>query len=131
MGEAFFSLRNYQSAANAFREALNGDLVPKWTEVWSHLYLGKIFDVTGQRDRAVNEYQQAVRTKDNTQGAQQEAQKYLQKAYERPSREIESVESAAPGPSPGTTLAATPTAPPAESPSAPPASDKPTLRRRN
>ena len=51
VGEAFFQLRNYQSAANAFREALNGDLIPKWTEVWSHLSLGKIFDVTGQRDQ--------------------------------------------------------------------------------
>ena len=67
VGEAFYQLRNYQSAANAFRESLNGDLDPKWTEVWSHLYLGKIFDVTGQRDRAMNEYQQALRTKDDTQ----------------------------------------------------------------
>src|SRR5262249_55865827 len=89
VGEAFFQLRNYQSAANAFREALNGDLVPKWTEVWSHVYLGKIFDVTGQRDRAMNEYQQAVRTKDTTQGAQEEAKKYLQQPYERASREME------------------------------------------
>ena len=89
MGEAFFQLRNYQSAANSFREALNGDLAPKWTEVWSHIYLGKIFDVTGQRERAVNEYQQAVRTKDTTQGAQQEAQKYLKQPYERASREME------------------------------------------
>ena len=88
-GEVFFSLRNYQSAANAFREALNGDLEPKWTEVWSHVYLGKIFDVTGQRDRAINEYQQAVRTKDDTQGAQEEANKYLQQPYERAGRETE------------------------------------------
>ena len=131
VGEAFFSLRNYQSAANAFREALNGDRVPRWTEVWSHIYLGKIFDVTGQRDRALNEYQQAVRTKDNTQGAQQEAQKYQQKAYERISREIENAESSSPAPSPGTPPAATTNAPPADSPAAAPESDKPTLRRRN
>ena len=83
VGEVFFLLRNYQSSANAFREALNGDLEPPWTEVWSHIYLGKIFDVTGQRERAVNEYQQAVRTKDETQGAQEEANRYLQQPYER------------------------------------------------
>jgi tetratricopeptide (TPR) repeat protein len=74
---------SYQSAANEFREALNGDLEPKWTEVWSHINLGKIFDVSGQRDRAVNEYQLAARTKDNSQNAQAEAAKYMKQPYER------------------------------------------------
>ena len=83
IAEVFFLQNNFQSAANEFRESLNGDLEPKWTEVWSHINLGKIFDITGQRDRAVNEYNLAVRTKDNTQGAQEEAAKYLKKPYER------------------------------------------------
>jgi peptidase M1-like protein len=86
IAEVFFLQNNYQSAANEFREALNGDLDPKWTEVWSHINLGKIFDITGQRDRAVNEYNLAIRTKDNTQGAQEEAGKYLKTAYERQRR---------------------------------------------
>jgi len=83
IAEVFFLQRNYQAAANAYRESLNGDGEPRWTEVWSHLQLGKIFDVTGQRERAVNEYRQAVQTNDNTQGALDETRKYLQKAYER------------------------------------------------
>lgn len=83
VGELFFLQNNFQSAANEFREALNGDLEPKWTEVWSHINLGKIFDVTGQRERALNEYKQAVRTKDNTQGALDEAGRYIEKPYER------------------------------------------------
>jgi len=33
----------------------------KWTEVWAHVYLGKIFDLLGQRARAVNEYSKASR----------------------------------------------------------------------
>lgn len=86
IGEVFFNQNNYQSAANAFREALNGDLEPKWVEVWSHINLGKIFDTTGQRERARNEFQLAIRTKDNTQGAQEEAAKYIDKAYQRPSK---------------------------------------------
>jgi tetratricopeptide (TPR) repeat protein len=90
VGEVFFALRNYQSAANAFREALNGDLEPPWTEVWSHVSLGKIFDVTGQRERAVNEYQQAIRTKDDTQGALQLANQYLKEPYERTSQQADS-----------------------------------------
>ncbi len=83
IGELFFLQHNFQSAANEFRSAINGDLDPKWTEVWSHVNLGKIFDVTGQRDRAVNEYKQAIRTHDNTAGAQAEAARYSTKAYEQ------------------------------------------------
>jgi hypothetical protein len=83
IAEIFFQQNNYQSAANAFREALNGDGEPKWVEVWSRIHLGKIFDVTGQRERAVNEYNLAIRTKDNTQGAQEEAAKYLKEPYRR------------------------------------------------
>lgn len=84
IAEVFFLQRNYQSSANAYREAINGDGEPRWTEVWSRIQLGKIFDITGQRERAVNEYRQALQTNDNTFGALEEARKYLQKAYERP-----------------------------------------------
>ena len=84
VAEVFMLQNNYQSAANEFREALNGDLEPKWTEVWSHINLGKIFDITSQHDRDVNEYTQAIRTKDNSQNAQEEASKYLKTPYERP-----------------------------------------------
>lgn len=84
IAEVFFLQRNYQSSANAYREAINGDGEPRWTEVWSRIQLGKIFDITGQRERAINEYRQATQTNDNTFGALEEARKYLQKAYERP-----------------------------------------------
>ncbi len=83
IGEIFFMQRNYQSAANSFRDALRGDGDPKWVEVWSHIELGRIFDVTGQRDRAVNEYRLAVQTNDNTQGAVNEARALMQKPYKR------------------------------------------------
>jgi predicted negative regulator of RcsB-dependent stress response len=82
IAEVFFLQHNYQAAANAYREALNGDGEPRWTEVWSHIQLGKIFDITGQRERASNEYRQALQTNDDTQGAQAEARKYLQAPYE-------------------------------------------------
>lgn len=89
IAEIFFLQHNYQAAANAYREALNGDAEPKWTEVWSHIQLGKIFDVTGQRDRATNEYRQALQTNDNTQGALEEARKYLQAPYQQQNRPTE------------------------------------------
>ena len=82
LAEIFMMQKNYQSAANSFRDALRGDNDPKWTEVWSHDNLGKIFDITGQRDRAVNEYRLCVQTNDNTQGAINECRSLMQKPYQ-------------------------------------------------
>ncbi|HTC56314.1 MAG TPA: M1 family aminopeptidase [Candidatus Sulfotelmatobacter sp.] len=83
IGELLFTQRNYQASVNSFRDALRGDDEPAWTEVWSHIMIGRIFDITGQRDRAVNEYRLAVQTNDNTQGAVNEARMLLQKPYKR------------------------------------------------
>ena len=88
IGENLFRLHNYSAAAEEMRQALNGDLDPKWVEVWAHLTLGKIFDATGQRDRALHEYQQALQTNDNTQGALDQANKYIQKPYSEKSLQI-------------------------------------------
>ncbi len=76
-GETFFQQYNYQSAASEFRAALNGDLDPKWIEAASHIYLGKIFDLTGQHERAVNEFRLVLESGDNTHGALVEAATYL------------------------------------------------------
>jgi len=83
MGEAFFYQKNYQASANAFREALATVPEPaeKWTEVWSHIYLGKIFDLLGQRERALNEYNKARQLNDNTGGAQQYVEALIKKPY--------------------------------------------------
>jgi tetratricopeptide (TPR) repeat protein len=84
MGELLFTERNYQSAVNYYRDALRGDGEPRWTEAWSHIALGKIFDLTSQRERAVNEYRLAAQTNDNSQGAVNEARLWLQKPFELP-----------------------------------------------
>jgi aminopeptidase N len=84
IGEVLFTQRNYQASVNSFRDALRGDGEPTWTECWSHIAIGRIFDITGQRDRAVNEYRLAVQTNDNTQGCVNEARMLLQKPYKRP-----------------------------------------------
>jgi aminopeptidase N len=117
MGEAFFYQKNYQAAANAFREALQTVPEPseKWTEVWGHIYLGKIFDLLGQRARAVNEYSRAKQTNDDTGGAQQAAELLLKKPYTE-----------------GAVTAGTPasdTSPAAKPPAQAPADDRPVLRK--
>ncbi len=60
--EAYLEQKNYMSAANEFRAALDGDLEPPWVESASHVQLAKIFEITGQHDRAVREYEQAGRS---------------------------------------------------------------------
>jgi aminopeptidase N len=87
IGEVLFTQRNYQGAVNYYRDALRGDGEPRWTEAWSHIALGKIFDLTSQRDRAVNEYRLAAQNNDNSQGAVNEARLYLQKPYKLPGSE--------------------------------------------
>jgi TonB family protein len=77
IGEIYFLQGNHQSASNEFREALAGDLDPKWIAAWSHINLGKIYDLHQQCDRAVNEYRSAVQTNDNERGALEEANQYL------------------------------------------------------
>jgi tetratricopeptide (TPR) repeat protein len=83
LAEVFLLQKNFQAAANSFRDALRGDGEPHWITVWSHINLGKIFDITGQRERAVNEYRLAIQTNDNTQGAINEARALMQKPYKR------------------------------------------------
>jgi hypothetical protein len=123
MGEAMFYQKNYQAAANAFRAALGGELDPKWTEVWGHIYMGKIYDILGQRERAVNEYNLAQHLKDDTAGAQAEAARYIQKPY-NPDR----VENAAQPATP--TASGNPAQVPAAATADPAANKEPTLKKR-
>jgi len=116
MGEAFFYEKNYQAAANAFRESLQTvpEASEKWTEVWGHIYLGKIFDLLGQRERAVNEYSKAKQTNDDTGAAQQVAESFLRKPYSEE----------------GTTAAAPATGTvPAAAPAKPKNDDRPVLKK--
>lgn len=81
MGEALFDLNALPSAADMFREALNGDLEPTWIEVWSYINLGKIYDLRIQRDRALIEYEKAVNTGDDAYGAQAEVQRHIERPF--------------------------------------------------
>jgi tetratricopeptide (TPR) repeat protein len=84
IGELLFKECNWQASANAYRSALDGDGNPDWTMVWSYIQLGKIFDVTDQRRRAMAQYRRAIQTEDNTRGALSEARELLQTPYKLP-----------------------------------------------
>lgn len=84
MAEARFEQGDLNNAVQLFRDALAGDLKPKWVEVWAHINIGKIYDIRGgQRDRAVGEYQKAINTGDDSYGAQDEAKKLLASPFRR------------------------------------------------
>lgn len=85
LGQTFFEQHSYSNSANSMRDSLNGDLKPEWVETWAHIYLGKIYDILGQRQRARAEYQKAINTGNDYDGAQEEARKYLDEPFNKPS----------------------------------------------
>ena len=66
---------------NAYRASLAGDRDPTWTKVWSLIQMGKIFDATNQRERAVAQYKLAIATGDNTDGAMDQARALLERPF--------------------------------------------------
>lgn len=83
MAELLLERRQYQASVNAFRDALRGDGYPEWTKVWSYIQIGKIFDITRQRERALAQYQLAIQSGDNTDGAINQARELLEHPFER------------------------------------------------
>ena len=77
----------YQASVKAYRDSLAGDGNPVWTKAWSYIQIGKIFDITGQRERAVAQYQLAIQTGDNTDGAINEARELLEHPFEWPANQ--------------------------------------------
>jgi tetratricopeptide (TPR) repeat protein len=87
IGEIYLSEGNagdqdaYRRAMNEFRMSIASSLTPIWIVGWAHINMGKIWDVLHNRDRALNEYRLALRTKDNTNGALDAATKYSEVPY--------------------------------------------------
>jgi tetratricopeptide (TPR) repeat protein len=84
LGEILFMKEEWTRASHEFREALNGDLEPKWVEVWARIYAGRTYDLTNQRERAINEYRLVLRLNDVLRDAKEEAAEYIKSPYRRP-----------------------------------------------
>ena len=54
---------------------------------WSHIYLGRMYDVEGQRDQAVNEYRAALAVPGAPESARAAAQHGVEAGYQTPSRD--------------------------------------------
>jgi hypothetical protein len=60
--QPFLEQRDYQAAANELGQALQDKSLTPGLGVWAHTELGAIFDLTGQSDRALGEYDLVLRS---------------------------------------------------------------------
>ena len=81
LGLLYVAQRNWNKALDAFDQGLNGSLRPDWIEVWSYVYRGNCWDMIGQRERAVAEYNKAVSNGSDYDNAQAAAQAFLASPY--------------------------------------------------
>jgi tetratricopeptide (TPR) repeat protein len=77
LGLLYMTQRNWNKALDAFDQALGGTLRPDWIEVWSYIYRGNSWDMIGQRERAIGEYNKAISNGNNYDNAQATAQQYI------------------------------------------------------
>ena len=89
-GRAYFVLAKVASfkgdmegAQSDFQKAAQSATDPH-VVAWSHIYLGRIYDIQGERDSAVAQYKAALATADVPADAKTTAEKGLQQAYQVP-----------------------------------------------
>ena len=75
--------RNRDGAVENFQKAIQATKDPK-VVAWSHVYLGRIFDMKEDREGAMNEYRAALTTGSALPEVKAAAERGLQQAYEPP-----------------------------------------------
>ena len=89
-GRAYFVLAKVASfkgdmeGAQADFEKAAGATKDPHVVAWSHIYLGRIYDIQGERDSAVAQYKAALAISDVPADAKTTAEKGLQQAYQVP-----------------------------------------------
>ncbi len=77
-----------QAAQTDFQKALEAAKDPH-VIAWSHIYLGRIFDIQEERDGAVEQYKAALATSDVPEDARTAAERGLQTPYQPPTAKRE------------------------------------------
>jgi len=98
-GRAYFVLAkvasfsgDMQGAQDDFQKAIDAEKDPvkdPHVVAWSHVYLGRIFDLQGQRDSALAQYQAALAIADVPPDARSAAERGVQQPYEPPTAKQE------------------------------------------
>lgn len=81
---AVFSGRT-EDAVKSFEETLRDGQDPRML-AWSHIYLGRIHDLSEERDEAVAEYKAALTVRDGQQDTKHAAEQGLKKPYSVPTQ---------------------------------------------
>lgn len=77
--------RDIDGARTYFQQAIGAAKEPR-VIAWSHIYLGRIFDLQENRDAALDEYRAALAASTTLPEAKAAAQKGIEQAYEPPAR---------------------------------------------
>jgi hypothetical protein len=75
--------RNVPDAQHDFEETIRLSKDPRML-AWSHIYLGRIYDIQDQRDQAVSEYRAALTVRDGQPDTRLAAEKGLKQPYAVP-----------------------------------------------
>ena len=75
--------RDVPAAQHDFEETIRLSKDPR-TLAWSHIYLGRIYDIQDERDQAVNEYRAALTVRDGQADTRLAAEKGLKQPYAVP-----------------------------------------------
>ncbi len=75
--------RDIAAAQHDFDETIRLSKDPR-TLAWSHIYLGRLYDIQDQRDQAVTEYRAALTARDGQQDTKLAAEKGIKQAYSVP-----------------------------------------------
>ncbi len=78
--------RDVPAAQHAFEEAIRLSKDPR-TLAWSHIYLGRIYDIQDERTQAMTEYRAALTVRDGQPDTKLAAEKGLKQPYEVPHTE--------------------------------------------
>ena len=78
--------RDVPAAQHDFEETLRLSKDPRML-AWSHIYLGRIYDIQDQRDQAVAEYRAALTVRDGESDTRLAAEKGLKQPYAVPKQE--------------------------------------------
>jgi tetratricopeptide (TPR) repeat protein len=78
--------RDVPGAQHDFQETIRLSKDPRML-AWSHIYLGRIYDIQDERDQAVNEYRAALTVRDGQSDTKLAAEKGLKQPYAVPKQE--------------------------------------------
>ncbi|MDD5541747.1 MAG: tetratricopeptide repeat protein [Acidobacteriia bacterium] len=73
--------RDHDGAKEFFEKALAEKQIDPATRAWSHIYLGRMLDLEGERELAIKQYAAAVESGDDTRNAQAAAKEGLLKPF--------------------------------------------------